>query len=99
MPFDSLSAGPVGLAPAQHRCPDGSIDYTYYRRIAAYERAAAFARLAKAAASAVARTVLLWRERARTRRDLASMDDRLRRDIGLSRFRLIQEANKPFWRA
>jgi len=39
-----------------------------------------------------------WRDRARMRRHLARMDDRLLRDIGLSWIDAKREINKPFWR-
>lgn len=46
----------------------------------------------------VADTVWTWRDRARTRRHLAMLDDRLLRDIGITRFDARSEAAKPFWR-
>jgi uncharacterized protein YjiS (DUF1127 family) len=39
-----------------------------------------------------------WRERMRTRRQLAMLDDRLLRDIGITRLQARSEAEKPFWR-
>jgi uncharacterized protein YjiS (DUF1127 family) len=39
-----------------------------------------------------------WVGRARMRRHLSRMDDRLLRDIGLSRLDAKREINKPFWR-
>ncbi|MDY0883367.1 DUF1127 domain-containing protein [Dongia soli] len=39
-----------------------------------------------------------WQARARQRRHLASLDNRLLQDIGLSRVDVEQEATKPFWR-
>ncbi len=45
------------------------------------------------------RVVSVWRERARQRRALASLDDHLLRDVGLSRAEVVREARKPFWRA
>ena len=39
-----------------------------------------------------------WRERARMRRQLLMLDDRLLRDIGLTRLQARGEAEKPFWR-
>ena len=41
--------------------------------------------------------VVAWQERARMRRGLAAMDDRLLRDIGLSRADVHRETEKPFW--
>lgn len=43
-------------------------------------------------------TVLEWERRARERRQLASLDARMRRDLGLSNLDLWCEVNKPFWR-
>lgn len=40
----------------------------------------------------------LWHERARQRRALARLDDRLLRDIGITRAEANREINKPFWR-
>ena len=44
------------------------------------------------------RTLALWRERARQRRHLSELDDRLLRDIGLTRHQVRDEYRKPFWR-
>jgi uncharacterized protein YjiS (DUF1127 family) len=43
--------------------------------------------------------VLGWSERSRQRRHLAELDDRLLRDIGISRVEVEAEASRPFWRA
>ena len=40
----------------------------------------------------------LWYERGRQRRDLARLDDRLLRDIGIDRASVDREILKPFWR-
>ncbi len=37
--------------------------------------------------------------RQRTRRALAQLDDRMLRDIGISREQAMREAEKPFWMA
>ena len=42
--------------------------------------------------------VSTWRVRARSRRELATLDDRTLRDLGLSAGEIQFEANKPFWR-
>lgn len=42
--------------------------------------------------------ILTWQERARQRHHLATLDDRLLRDIGLSRVEAMRETEKPFWR-
>lgn len=40
----------------------------------------------------------LWRQRARERHELARLDQRDLRDIGLSRLEVYDEISKPFWR-
>jgi uncharacterized protein YjiS (DUF1127 family) len=40
----------------------------------------------------------IWRKRLRDRRELALMDERSLRDIGLTRHDAFYEARKPFWR-
>jgi uncharacterized protein YjiS (DUF1127 family) len=39
-----------------------------------------------------------WSERARMRRELGRLDDRLLRDIGVDRASASYEADKPFWK-
>jgi uncharacterized protein YjiS (DUF1127 family) len=39
-----------------------------------------------------------WRQRARERNELAKLDARSLRDLGLSPGQIQFEANKPFWR-
>ena len=41
--------------------------------------------------------VFTWLDRARQRRHLGELDDRLLRDIGLSRADVDQEISRPFW--
>lgn len=40
----------------------------------------------------------LWRQRVRTRRRLAALDERQLADIGISRSERLAEVGKPFWR-
>ena len=40
-----------------------------------------------------------WRRRARERRELATLDSRTIRDLGLSPSDVQFEVNKPFWRS
>jgi uncharacterized protein YjiS (DUF1127 family) len=40
-----------------------------------------------------------WHERARSRRALLTLDDRMLSDIGVSRADAHHEASTPFWRA
>jgi uncharacterized protein YjiS (DUF1127 family) len=47
---------------------------------------------------AAIRGVLFWMERSRQRRALAELDDRLLRDIGLTREEALQERANPFWK-
>jgi uncharacterized protein YjiS (DUF1127 family) len=42
--------------------------------------------------------VILWIERQRERQALLRLDDRMLRDIGLTRVDVEREADKPFWR-
>jgi uncharacterized protein YjiS (DUF1127 family) len=44
------------------------------------------------------RVLTVWRERARQRRALIGLDDRMLRDIGVTRVDAQQEYEKPFWR-
>ncbi len=42
--------------------------------------------------------LLVWQERGQQRRHLAALDDRLLRDMGMSRADAAREAAIPFWR-
>ena len=46
-----------------------------------------------------AEILLAWQTRAAERSQLAAMDDRLLRDVGLSRSDIERERVKPFWAA
>ena len=70
---------------------------TYNGHIAGGESKGFFAGLAHAAHGAF-KTLTLWQRRREQRRYLLSLDDRLLRDIGLSRVEAEVEADKPFWR-
>ena len=54
--------------------------------------------LRKFAAAAVTR-LLHWHELARQRRALLTLDDRMLKDIGVTRAEAEREAGRPFWRA
>ena len=51
--------------------------------------------------SKVARDALVlievWRETARQRRALSRLDDRMLRDVGLTREQVMRELGRPFW--
>ena len=51
-----------------------------------------------ATVSAVGQLFTIWRRRAQERRELANLDHRTIRDLGLSPSEIQFEANKPFWR-
>jgi uncharacterized protein YjiS (DUF1127 family) len=51
-----------------------------------------------AALEHAADVVWTWHERTKTRRQLAMLDDRLLKDIGITRLDARSEAEKPFWR-
>jgi uncharacterized protein YjiS (DUF1127 family) len=42
--------------------------------------------------------IFLWHDRARERRELATLDTRMLGDIGVDTATAAHEANKPFWR-
>jgi uncharacterized protein YjiS (DUF1127 family) len=42
--------------------------------------------------------VSAWSERVRQRRQLLSLPDHMLKDIGVSRFDVLKECEKPFWR-
>jgi uncharacterized protein YjiS (DUF1127 family) len=42
--------------------------------------------------------VAMWVDRARQRRALATLDDQMLRDIGVTRVEVARECDKPFWR-
>jgi len=54
---------------------------------------------ARAVTAALADAFSAWQERVSQRRTLARLDDRLLRDMGLSRSDVEHEVSKPFWQA
>jgi uncharacterized protein YjiS (DUF1127 family) len=43
--------------------------------------------------------IVEWRRRACTRRQIALLDERTIRDLGLARSQVLFEMQKPFWRS
>ena len=52
----------------------------------------------KASLSRISATLHEWLRRRRDRAELATLDERMLRDIGVSRTEVLHELNKPFWR-
>jgi uncharacterized protein YjiS (DUF1127 family) len=78
---------PLEVAPARAiSAPDATSTVLLLRRVTRWALAAGIERL------------LLWHEISRQRKHLAVMDDRMLRDIGLTRADVAREAEKPFWR-
>jgi len=50
-------------------------------------------------AGRIAHTIETWRHRQRTRAQLAEVDARILRDVGISEADRFIESNKPFWQA
>lgn len=47
----------------------------------------------------IGRTFAVWQERYRSRQELARWSERDLHDIGVSWSSVVEEINKPFWRA
>ena len=61
-------------------------------------RRRAIARSVRRALNVVHATMQQWRQRSRERAELRRLDDRMLRDIGVTRGDVWRELNKPFWR-
>jgi len=62
------------------------------------EALAALVQRVRTAASHGIRVFLLWVDRAAERRQLATMNERDLKDIGITRYDALKEWQKPFWR-
>jgi uncharacterized protein YjiS (DUF1127 family) len=62
------------------------------------ERSAAASLRADSIVIRAVEAVLSWGARVRERQELAGLDDRMLRDIGLTRADVCREYRKPFWR-
>lgn len=49
--------------------------------------------------TAILTKVVDWQERAEQRHHLAGMDERMRKDIGITHADALRESDKPFWKA
>ena len=87
-PAQRLTTG-ANLSPATSRCPDQIPREPLWH--ASSHRLGGFL----SAASAALRE---WRRRKNSRAELARLDERMLRDIGLTQFDAEYEINKPFWR-
>lgn len=56
-----------------------------------------FSRALQRLATQVFSTLLEWEERARQRRQLSELDNRMLKDVGLTRADVSRELEKPFW--
>ena len=56
-----------------------------------------FIRTVQRLAGQVFTALLDWQERARQRQHLAQLDDRMLKDIGLTRLDVVRETSKAFW--
>lgn len=74
-----------------------TIASTLGRRLRA-ERAASSRNAIESGLVRVQAALETWRARARTRRQLMSLDDATLKDIGLGRSQAYTEYSKPFWR-
>jgi uncharacterized protein YjiS (DUF1127 family) len=61
-------------------------------------RRRAIGRSLRRALNVVVATMQKWQQRSRERAELRRLDDRMLRDIGITRGDVWQEINKPFWR-
>ena len=61
-------------------------------------RSSAWRCAAKALSGQILATLKEWRHRSHARIELAKLDDRMLRDIGVNRAEIWREVNKPFWR-
>jgi uncharacterized protein YjiS (DUF1127 family) len=77
------------LSQAASCCPDRISQETQWR--ASPHRLSGFLRGVRA-------TLREWRRRKNGRLELARLDERMLRDIGLTRAEVDYESNKPFWR-
>ena len=67
-------------------------------RIAPQQRRRAVGHPLQKALNRIAATLREWRQRSYERAELAKLDDRMLRDIGVTRGDVWREINKPFWR-
>ena len=69
-----------------------------YSSVSQKSRGTDWSRLLKAVFARAVAVLREWRQRSRERAQLAMLDERMLRDIGISRGDVLREINKPFWR-
>ena len=78
-------------------------DDSYARRIGAdltpAPGDAAWREILRSAAGGLVLALLRWQELAQQRRRLLSLDDRMLKDIGITRAEAMREGMRPFWDA
>jgi uncharacterized protein YjiS (DUF1127 family) len=82
-------------------CPPASLEVASTHRMvdpASASTALLLRRVARSVLVAGIERLLLWHELARQRHQLHMMDDRMLKDIGLTRADVESETQKPFWR-
>ena len=67
------------------------VDLTFHSALHAHRPRAGFV-------VGLAGLLATWRRRTRERTELAQLDHRVLRDLGISASEIAYEANKPFWR-
>jgi len=82
-----VRVAPMVMTTAMHDGPSGGLEMPARARAPMAEML-----------EAVLDRLSVWSERSRQRRRLADLDDRLLRDIGLSRAEVELECHRPFWR-
>jgi uncharacterized protein YjiS (DUF1127 family) len=101
MPFDFLATRAAAISRDYRRRSDGSLDTDHYRRLARQEQAVAVVQALRGVTRVLTVVLESWqtrRERLRMRRQVLGMDDRMLRDIGLSRVDAIQGVARTVYR-
>jgi uncharacterized protein YjiS (DUF1127 family) len=94
-PADARLSAALGYRELPKNTASGELSMTFdFARGLAQRRAGHFALRLRRAVD----LLLTWHARARQRRQLCTLNDRMLRDIGLTRADVLAESSKPFWR-